>query len=67
MGEIEESLIFPYPELDTGTKDTLREVLGSVDTMLEKHDKDFRRWDEKGELPLHRRAPAVRHVRARDP
>ncbi len=51
MGEIEEQLIYPYPELDAANKETLREVLGSVDAMLEKHQEDFRKWDEKGEFP----------------
>jgi alkylation response protein AidB-like acyl-CoA dehydrogenase len=51
LGEIEESLIYPYPELDAGNKETLRDVLGSVDAMLEKHQEDFRKWDEKGEFP----------------
>ena len=51
MGDIEEGLIFPYPELDQTNKDVLRDVLGSVDALLEKHTTDFRKWDEQGELP----------------
>jgi acyl-CoA dehydrogenase family protein 9 len=51
MGDIEEGLIFPYPELDQANKDVLRDVLGSVDALLENHAGDFRKWDEKGELP----------------
>jgi len=51
LGEIEDSLIYPYPELDGSSKETLRDVLGSVDAMLEKHQEDFRKWDEKGEFP----------------
>src|SRR4051812_33218590 len=51
MGDIEESLIFPYPELDSAGKEVLRDVLGSVDALLVKHEGNFRKWDEKGELP----------------
>lgn len=51
MGDIEDNLIFPYPELDEGNKEVLRDVLGSVDSLLSNHDKDFRAWDREGELP----------------
>jgi acyl-CoA dehydrogenase family member 9 len=51
MGDIEEQLIFPYPELAPDQKEVLRDVIGSVDALLEKHEADFRKWDEEGELP----------------
>jgi acyl-CoA dehydrogenase family protein 9 len=51
MGDIEESLIFPYPELPESGKEVLRDVLGSVDALLENHAGDFRHWDAKGEFP----------------
>lgn len=51
MGDIEESLIFPYPELPDASKEILRDVLGSVDAMMETHASDFRVWDAKGEFP----------------
>lgn len=51
MGNIEESLIFPYPELPSASKEMLRDVLGSVDALLENHREDFRKWDEAGEFP----------------
>ena len=51
MGDIEESLIFPYPELPEAGKEVLRDVLGSVDALMENHAGDFRSWDAKGEFP----------------
>ncbi len=51
MGDIEETLIFPYPELESSGKEVLRDVLGSVDALLSAHEGDFRSWDAKGELP----------------
>lgn len=51
MGEIAEDLIYPYPELGDAGKETLRDVIGSVDALLGPHAADFRRWDEQGELP----------------
>jgi acyl-CoA dehydrogenase family protein 9 len=51
MGDIEEGLIHPYPELPDANKEVLRDVLGSVDTLLSSHANDFRHWDAKGEFP----------------
>jgi acyl-CoA dehydrogenase family member 9 len=51
MGDIEEGLILPYPELSTEGKEVLRDVLGSVDSLMENHASDFRHWDAKGEFP----------------
>jgi acyl-CoA dehydrogenase family protein 9 len=51
MGDIEEKLIFPYPELSDEKKEVLRDVLGSVDSLMGNHAGDFRSWDEKGEFP----------------
>lgn len=51
MGDIEESLISPYPELTSSGKEVLRDVLGSVDALMGNHAKDFRHWDQKGEFP----------------
>jgi len=51
MGDIEESLILPYPELSTDGKEVLRDVLGSVDSLMGNHASEFRHWDAKGEFP----------------
>jgi alkylation response protein AidB-like acyl-CoA dehydrogenase len=51
MGEIAEHLIYPYPELGQANKETLRDVIGSVDALLGPHAADFRKWDYAGELP----------------
>ena len=51
LGSIEEDLIFPYPELRSEERETLREVLGSIEPLLGPRAKDFRKWDEEGEMP----------------
>jgi acyl-CoA dehydrogenase family protein 9 len=51
MGSIEEELIFPYPELAGEQRETLREVLGSIEPLLGPHAQDFRKWDHAGEMP----------------
>jgi len=51
MGEIEEEVLFPYPELEDTQKETLRSVSDALRDMLEPHEKDFRHWDRKGEFP----------------
>jgi acyl-CoA dehydrogenase family member 9 len=51
MGDIEEELILPYPELDEVNREVLGDVLGSVDALMSKHAKSFREWDREGELP----------------
>src|SRR5262245_20780844 len=51
MGSIEEDLIFPYPELRAEERDTLKEVLGSIEPLLGPRAADFRKWDHEGEMP----------------
>jgi alkylation response protein AidB-like acyl-CoA dehydrogenase len=51
MGEIEEEIIFPFPEISDHEKETLRTVTGSIESLLKSHESDFARWDEAGELP----------------
>ncbi len=52
LGEIEEDIIIPFPEIAEQEKETLRTVTDSIDSLLKSHQADFREWDEKGELPL---------------
>jgi len=51
MGEIEQEIIVPFPEMDPGEKETLGQVLASVRQLLSGREKEFREWDEKGEMP----------------
>lgn len=50
-GKIEQEVLFPFPAMDPAQKDTLSQVLGSIDSLLESRGEDFRRWDAAGELP----------------
>ena len=51
MGEIERDVIFPFPTLGTDEKDTVHEIVGAVDGLLEPLAEDFREWDVAGEMP----------------
>jgi alkylation response protein AidB-like acyl-CoA dehydrogenase len=51
MGQIEEEVILPFPTLSEGERETLQTVVGSVGQLMGSHEKDYRAWDEKAELP----------------
>ncbi len=51
MGEIEEEIVIPYPEMKAAEKETLGQVLASVGQWLGPRQKDFRSWDIRGEMP----------------
>ncbi len=51
FGTIEEDLILPYPKMKAAEQETFKAIRSSVEQLLKPHDKDFRTWDEKGELP----------------
>ncbi len=51
MGQIEEDVLLPFPELEASQKETLRSVAEALRDMLAPHETDFRHWDRAGELP----------------
>src|SRR5690606_14617294 len=51
MGQIEEDIILPFPELSSAEKETLHGVIGSLGQLLGSREADFRKWDRQGELP----------------
>jgi alkylation response protein AidB-like acyl-CoA dehydrogenase len=51
MGQIEEDIILPFPEISPAEKETLRGVVSSVEQLLGSHEADFRKWDRAGEFP----------------
>ena len=51
MGQIEEDVVLPYPEMKQAEKETLEQVIGSVNQLLGGRAKDFREWDVRGEMP----------------
>jgi len=51
MGQIEEDIIVPFPQLKSAEKDTLQSVIESLRGWLRPHEKDFRHWDRQGEFP----------------
>ncbi len=51
FGTIEEDLILPYPKMKPAEQETFKAVRSSIEQLLKPHEKDFRKWDEDGELP----------------
>ncbi len=51
MGEIEEDILLPFPKVSPTDRELLKGVLGSIDSLLKPHAKDFRAWDRAGEFP----------------
>ncbi len=51
MGQIDEEIVIPYPEMKAAEKETLGQVLAAVNQLLAPRAKDFRQWDERGEMP----------------
>jgi alkylation response protein AidB-like acyl-CoA dehydrogenase len=50
-GEIEQEVLFPFPEVSDEERDVLSAVVDSVDSLLAGRAEDFRKWDEQGEMP----------------
>ncbi len=50
-GEIEQDVLFPYPEMQSDEREILSTVVDAVDSLLEGHEDDFRAWDAAGETP----------------
>ncbi|MBL8919390.1 MAG: acyl-CoA dehydrogenase family protein [Myxococcaceae bacterium] len=51
FGTIEEDLILPYPKMKPAEQETFKAVRSSIEQLLKPREKDFRKWDEHGELP----------------
>src|SRR5262245_28133909 len=51
MGQIEEEIILPFPEIPPGERETLHGVISSLDQLLGSREADFKKWDRAGEFP----------------
>ncbi|HEY0882577.1 MAG TPA: acyl-CoA dehydrogenase family protein, partial [Archangium sp.] len=51
FGSIEEDLILPYPKMKDADQELFKNVRSSIEQLLKPHEKDFREWDAKGEMP----------------
>lgn len=51
MGQIEEDIILPFPEVPAAEKETLQGVVSSLEQLLGPREADFRKWDRAGEFP----------------
>ena len=51
FGSIEEDQILPYPKMKDGDQEVFKNIRGSIEQLLKPHEKDFREWDAKGEMP----------------
>ncbi|HEX7488229.1 MAG TPA: acyl-CoA dehydrogenase family protein [Anaeromyxobacteraceae bacterium] len=52
MGQIEEEIVLPYPQMKQAEQETLRQVIASVNQLLAGRARDFREWDVRGEMPM---------------
>jgi acyl-CoA dehydrogenase family member 9 len=51
MGQIEEDIVLPFPELGAADKETLEGVFSTVAQLLGPREAELKQWDRKGELP----------------
>jgi acyl-CoA dehydrogenase family protein 9 len=51
FGAIEEDLILPYPKMKDTDQEVFKNIRSSIEQLLKPHEKDFREWDAKGEMP----------------
>jgi acyl-CoA dehydrogenase family protein 9 len=50
-GNIEESVLFPFPQMDPDERETVSAVAGAIDDLLAGRGEQFRAWDAAGEMP----------------
>ncbi|HWP07815.1 MAG TPA: acyl-CoA dehydrogenase family protein [Polyangiaceae bacterium] len=51
LGQIEEDIVLPFPELSAADKETLEGVFGTVSQLLGSREAELKKWDRAGELP----------------
>jgi alkylation response protein AidB-like acyl-CoA dehydrogenase len=51
LGQIEEEILFPFPDPLLSEKEALAASLSRVEALLEEREADFARWDREGALP----------------
>ncbi len=51
MGEIEEDLLLPFPEISQPEREMLETVTSSLRALFESHSDDYRKWDRDGHFP----------------
>ncbi len=51
MGQIEEEMILPFPEIKAEEREMLATVAKSLEGLLGPRESDFREWDQQAELP----------------
>jgi alkylation response protein AidB-like acyl-CoA dehydrogenase len=51
MGQIEQDIILPFPEIPSAERETLQTVVSSLEQLLGPREAEFRKWDRSGEFP----------------
>jgi acyl-CoA dehydrogenase family protein 9 len=51
MGDIEEELLFPFPQMNEQEKETINQLRTAVQGWLDGRHEQFRKWDATGEMP----------------
>jgi alkylation response protein AidB-like acyl-CoA dehydrogenase len=51
MGQIEQDIILPFPEIPSAERETLQTVVSSLEQLLGPREAEFKKWDRSGEFP----------------
>jgi alkylation response protein AidB-like acyl-CoA dehydrogenase len=51
FGSIEEDLLVPYPKMKEADQEVFKNIRSSIEQLLKPHEKDFREWDARGDMP----------------
>ncbi len=51
MGQIEEDMIIPFPQVNDSEKETLKSVIDTLSSWLGPKKEEYRKWDRVGDLP----------------
>ena len=51
MGQIEQDILFPFPELPVDQKETLQGIASALEDLLGPREADFKQWDIDGDMP----------------
>jgi alkylation response protein AidB-like acyl-CoA dehydrogenase len=51
MGQIDQDILFPFPELPADQQETLHGIASALEDLLGSREAEFRRWDDEGDMP----------------
>jgi alkylation response protein AidB-like acyl-CoA dehydrogenase len=51
MGQIEQDVIFPFPEMPADQRELIHDIAGALEDLLGSRTEEFRQWDVDGDMP----------------